>query len=125
MPRDFPACLAMVIYAPQVISTGHGREGAIKRQDFQSVSGKIKVADYLRPQQRYDVRTNGKFESGENFFRHRGPAEHVTALQHEDFLTRACEIRGVGQAIVSAADYDYVVFGFRAVGSSSHIFGGV
>ena len=33
----------------------------------------------------------------------------VATLQGEDFLARLCEIRSVDQAVVAAADHDYVI----------------
>ena len=70
----------------------------------------IEIANDLRPQERDDVRTDGKLEAGKDFFRHRCATQHVAALQHQHFLAGASQIGGIGQAVVSSADYDNVVF---------------
>ena len=73
--------------------------------------------------QRDDIRADRELEAGKDFFRHGGPAEHVTALQYQHFLAGAGEIGGVGQAVVAAADDNHVVF-LRTVGYRWHIFRG-
>ena len=40
---------------------------------------------------------------------HGGAAENVPTLQREDFLACFCEVSGVDQAVVAAADHDYVI----------------
>ena len=70
----------------------------------------IEIANDLRPQQRDHVGANGKLEAGKDLFGHRGAAQHVAALQHQDFLAGARQIGGVHQAVVAAADHDGVVF---------------
>ena len=110
MARDLAVRLAVVVHAPEIVAVGHGREGAVERQNFQAVAGKVEVANDFRPQQRDDVGANGKLESGEDFFGDGGAAEDVTAFEHEDFLAGAGEVGGVDEAVVAAADDDDVVF---------------
>ena len=74
----------------------------------------IEVANDLRPEQRDDIGADGEFKSGENFFRNRGPAEHMAALQYENFLAGARQVGGIGEAIVASADDDDVVFRFAS-----------
>ena len=104
--RDLAMGLAVVVHAPQVIAVRHGRERAVERQDFQAVAGKIEVANDLRPQQRDDVGADRELESGEDFFGDRRAAEHVPALEHQNFFPGARQIGGVGQAVVASADDD-------------------
>ena len=101
--------LAVIVHAPQIIAVGHRREGAVERKDFQTVAGKIEIANDLRPQQRDHVRADGKFEAGNDLFGASRAADDVTALQHQDLLAGAREIGGVDQAVVPAADDDGVV----------------
>ena len=101
--------LAMIIYAPQIITARHGRERAIKRKNFQTMARKIEVANDLRPQQRNHVRANGKLESRQNFLGDRRTTEHMPALEHEHFLPCARKIRGMREPVVPSADHDCIV----------------
>ncbi len=109
MAGNLAVGLAVVVHPPQVIAVGHGREGAVERQDFQAMAGKIEIADNLRPQQRDHVGAHRELESGEDFFGDGGPAEHVPALQHQHFLSGARQIGGVDEAVVASADHDHIV----------------
>ena len=71
--------------------------------------GKIEVANDFRPQQRDDVGADREFEAGENFFGAGRAAEHMAAFEHQNFLSGARQVGGVDQAVVAAADHDYVV----------------
>jgi hypothetical protein len=73
------------------------------------MAGKIEIANNLGTQQRYYVRTNGKFKSRENLFRASGAAEDVAALKDQNFFSGFGEVGSVGEAIVTSADYDYVI----------------
>ena len=110
MPRDLAMGLAVVVHAPQVVAAWHGSERAVERQNFQAVAGKIEIANDLGPQQRDYVGTDRELESGEDFFGDRGAAEHVTALEHQDFFPGARQIGGGGQAVVASSDDDCIVF---------------
>ncbi len=101
--------LAVIVHAPQMVAVRHRSESAVERQDLKSVAGKIEVANNLGPQQRDDVRANGKLEAGKNFFRASRAAEDVAALEHQDFLSRFRQIGGVGEAVVASAHHDHVV----------------
>src|SRR5450631_1231909 len=92
-----------------MVAVRHGSESAVERQDLQSVSGQIEVANDLGPQQRDDVRANGKLEAGKDFFRASRSAKDVTAFEHEHFLSRFGQIGGVGEAVVASSDHDYVI----------------
>ena len=72
MACDLAMRLAVVIHSPQIIAIRHGREGAIERQDFQAVTGKIEVANDFGAQQRDHVRADRELESRENFFSYGG-----------------------------------------------------
>src|ERR1700681_813198 len=110
MSRDFTMRFAMIVHSPEVIAVGHRCESAIQWKNFESMAGKIEIANDLRTQQRHDVRANGKPESRKHFFRASRAPEDVAPLQHEHFLTGFGQIGGVGEAVVAAADYDYIVF---------------
>ena len=115
---DLAAGLAVIVDAPQVVAVGHGREGAVERQDLEAVAGQIEFANDFRPQQRDDVGADGELEARENFFGAGSAAEHVTALEYQDFLAGPGEIGGVDQAVVAAANDDGVVLS-RSVGRHS------
>ncbi len=108
--RDFAARLAVIVDAPEIVAVGHGSERTVERQNFEPVARQIEFANDLGPQQRNYVGADGKLEAGENFFGAGGTAENVAALEHQDFLAGAGQISGVDQAVVSAADYDGVIF---------------
>src|SRR5262249_53072580 len=109
---NFPPGLAVVVHAPEIVPARHGRKGAIKRQDLKAVARQIEVANDLRPEKRNHVGTDRKLETGKDFFRHSGAAHHVTSLTDKHFLPSARKISSVVQAIMPAADHDYIVFGF-------------
>ena len=122
MAGNLASRLPVIIHAPQVVTIGHGRECAVERKNFQSVAGKIEVADDFRAQQRDHVRAHRELESGKHFFRDCCSAEHVPALQHQHLPAGAGQIGGVGEAIVASADHDYVVFRFCAVAGNHCLF---
>ena len=109
VPANLANGFGVVVHAPQVITVGHRRERAVERQDFQPVPWQVELPDDLRPQQRDHVRTLRKQEPGKNLFCHCGAAQHVPALENDDFLPCFCKIRGIDQPIVAAADDDHVV----------------
>ena len=82
------------------------------------MAGKIEVANDLGPQQRDDIRANGKLKAGKDFFRASRAAEDVAALEHEHFLSGFRQIGGVGEAVVASANDDYVVL--RTARNSRH-----
>jgi hypothetical protein len=73
------------------------------------VPRKIQFADDFRPQQRHDVGTDGKLEARKNLFSNRRSAEHVPPFKDEDFSPGSCQIRGIHETVVAAADDDDVV----------------
>jgi hypothetical protein len=99
----------VVVHAPEIIPAGHGGEGAVERQDFQAVAGKVKFANDFRAEKRDDVRTFGKKKAGENLFGDGGAAKDVAAFEDDDLLPCFGKVRGVDQAVVAAADDDNVV----------------
>src|SRR5213595_3076498 len=74
------------------------------------MSRQIEFANDLRAQQRNDVRTDGKFEAGKDFFGYRGASQHVTTFEHQHALAGTREIRCIHEAVVAAADDDTIVF---------------
>ena len=113
--RDLAMRLAMVVHAPEIIAVRHGRERAVERKNFQAMARQIEVANDLRPQQRNYVGADRELEAGKDFFGDGRAAEHMAALEHQNFLAGAREISGVDQAVVAAADHDYVVFSCHMV----------
>jgi hypothetical protein len=100
---------AVVVHAPQVIAAGHGSEWSVERKNFQAVTREIEIADDFRPQQRHYIRAHGELEAGEDFFGAGSAADNVAALEHENFLSGARQVCGVDEAVMAAADYDYIV----------------
>src|SRR5258708_18414590 len=99
----------MVVDAPKVIAAGHGREGAVEREDFKAVAREIEFANDLGAEKRDHVRTFRKKKTGDDFFGDGGATENMAAFQDDDLLPCFGEIRGVDQAVVAAADDDNVV----------------
>src|SRR5689334_5306501 len=107
--RDLAVSPAVVVDAPEIVAVGHRRERAVERQDLEAVPRQVEVADDLGPQKRDDVGADREAEAGEDLLGHRGAAEHMAPLEHEDLLARAREIGGVNEPVVPAADHDDVV----------------
>ena len=47
---EFAAGFAVIVLAPEVIAVGHGSDGAVERENFQSVAGEIEIANNFRTQ---------------------------------------------------------------------------
>src|SRR5258706_2887602 len=110
MPRNLASRLRMIVHAPQMISVRHRCKGTVERQDLESMTRKIELANNLGTQQRHDVRAHRKLEAGKDLFGYGGAAEHVPALKYEHALARTREVCGVDQPVVAAADYNDFVF---------------
>src|SRR5439155_18418331 len=96
-------------HAPQVIPVGHGGEGPVQGQDLQAVARQVQLADDLGPQQRDHVRADREVEAGEDLLGDRGATHDVPALQDQDLLAGAREVRRVDEAVVPGPDDDRVV----------------
>src|SRR6202521_3840552 len=101
-----------------MVAVRHRGESAVEGKDLKSVAGKIEVANDLGPQQRDDIRANGKLEAGKNFLRTSRAAKDVAALQHHHFLSRFRQIGGIGKAVVASTNDDYVIL--RTARNSRH-----
>ena len=110
MTCDFAARAGVIVDAPEIIAVGHRRERAVERKNFETVSRQIKLANDLGTQQGNNVRADGKLEARKHFFGHRRAAEHMTALEHQNFFSGARKISGINQTVMSAANHDDVVF---------------
>ncbi len=110
VPRDLAMRFAVIVHPPQIVAAGHGRERAVERQDFQAMAGKVEIANDFRTQQRDHVGAHRELEAGKDFFRDSRAAEHVSALQHQNFLPGSRQIGGGGEAVVASSDDDCVVF---------------
>ncbi len=108
----------MIVDTPKMVSVGHGREGAIKRQNFEPVTRQIEFANDLGPQQRNNVGADRKLEAGKNFFGAGGTANDVAPFEDEHFLARFRQIGCVNQAVVATTDDDGVILS-RCVGRHS------
>src|SRR5580704_10937084 len=109
MALEFAARRGMVVYAPEVVAIRHRRHGSVERKNFEAMPREIEVADDFRAKQRNDVRENGKFEPGNDFFGDGGATENIAALEDQNFFARAGEIGRVHKAVVAAADDNDVV----------------
>jgi len=101
--------LSVIVYAPEIIAAGHGRERAVEREDFQAVARKIEFANDFGAKKRDDVRTFGEKKTGEDFFGDSGAAQNVAAFEDDNLLAGLGEVCGVDQAVVATADDDNVV----------------
>jgi len=45
----------MVVHAPEVVTIGHGSEGAVEREHLETVARQVELADDLGPQEGDDV----------------------------------------------------------------------
>src|SRR5271156_987620 len=109
MPLELAARFGMIVHAPEIISAGHGRHGAVERENFQAVAGEIEIVNNFGAQERNDVGENRKFEAGNDFFGYRSATQNVAALEHQDFFAGAGKIGRVDKAIVATADYNDIV----------------
>ena len=107
---EFAARFSVIVLAPEIIAAGHRRDRAVEREDFQAVAREIEIANDFRAKQRDNVREDGKFETGNDFFGNGRAAENIATLENQDFLACLGEIRRIHEAVVAAADYDDVVF---------------
>ena len=73
------------------------------------MTGQMQLADDFGAQQRDDVGADGEFEAWKDFFGDRSAADEMTAFEDQDFSAGPRQVRGSGQAIVSATDDDGVV----------------
>ena len=109
MSGDLAVRFAVIVHAPQVVAIRHGSEGSVERQNLQTMPRKIEIADDLGTKQRDDVGAHRELESRDDFFRAGSSTQHVPAFEHDHFLAGARQICGVHQAVVAAANNDYVV----------------
>src|SRR5215813_13955735 len=109
MASDFAPRLRVIVHPPQMVAVRHKRKRAVKRQYFQAVSWQIKLANNFGTQQRNDIRTHLELKARKYFFRDCRTAQHVRALEHQDFLAGACEVSGIHKSIVATANNDDVV----------------
>src|SRR5207237_10176303 len=75
MARDLAARLVGVRPAGEVVAIVERRDGALERQDLETVRGEIEVANALGAQQADDVREDGELEAGITLFRDSGTAD--------------------------------------------------
>ena len=70
----------VVVHAPEVVTTGHGRERAIEGQNFQTVTREIEFTDDFWTKERDNVRTFGKKKARDDFFGNLGTAENMASF---------------------------------------------
>ena len=90
MASNLAPSFGVIVYAPEVVAVRHRREGAVQRENFQTMPRQIKLTNDLRPQQRHDVGTDGKLETGKELFGNRRAAHHIerrTAFRTERTTT--------------------------------------
>jgi len=92
-----------------MISVEHGGEGAVEREDFEAVVGKIQLSDDFGAEERDYVGTLGEEEAGDDFFGNSGAAEDAAAFEDDHFFPGFGQVGGVDEAIVTASDDDYIV----------------
>ena len=78
-------------------------------QNFEAVAREIEIANDFGPQERNDVGENREFEAGNDLFGDRRAAQHVALFEHQHLAPGARQIGRVHQAVVPAADNDYIV----------------
>src|SRR5688500_3201957 len=118
MPRNLPARPGVVVHAPQVVAVRHRGERAVEWKDLEAAACQIELADDLGPEQRHDVRADGKPEAGKYFFGDRGAAQYVTPFENQHLPPGARQVGRGGQPVVAAANDDRVITHVRALYSS-------
>jgi hypothetical protein len=98
----------VVVHTPQVVVVER-RERSVERQDLEAVLRQRELPDDLGAQQGDDVRGHAEPEPGEHLLGHRGPAENVAPLQHDDLEPGPREVRSRHEPVVPAADDHGVV----------------
>ncbi len=73
------------------------------------MAGQVEIANDLRPQKRNYVGAHRELEARKHFFGDRGAAQHMTALEHQNFLAGARQIGGGGKAVMPPANDDCLV----------------
>src|SRR5687768_1003076 len=104
MSRDLAARTCMIVDAPEVVAVRHRRESSVERKDLETMPRQIEFTNNFGSQQRYNIRADGKLETGKHLFRNRSTAEHIPALQHEDLFAGARKIRGIHQTVMPASN---------------------
>ena len=108
VPIQLAARLVMIGPGGEIVPIEHRRDRALERQDLQPVTGKIEVANDLRPQQTHHVRELGELESGNDLLGHRRAAHDVPPLEDEHLFAGAREVRGADEPVVTGTDDDGV-----------------
>src|SRR5262249_46384901 len=105
-------CTTLVGVAPgaEVVAVIERRDGALERQDLQTVAREIQVANDLRPQQTHDVGKHGELEAGKDLLRDRRAADERSAFEDERLASGTRQVCRGNQSIVTAADDDRIVF---------------
>ncbi len=116
---NFALGARVVVHAPEIVAVEHRRERAVERKNFEAMARKVEFANDFRAKKRNNVGALGEKEAGDDFFGDGGAAKNVAAFQRENFLARFGEIRGVDQAVVAAADHDYVIVLRHSLDSSA------
>jgi hypothetical protein len=111
VPRDLAPRLAVIVHAPQVVAVRHRRERTVERENLETVSREIELADDLRAQERDDVGGDRVLEARVDLLGDRRAADDVAALEHEHLPSGAGEVGRADQAVVAAANDDDVVVG--------------
>ena len=118
MAANFALRARVIVHAPEMVAVEHRRERAVERENFEAVAREIEFANDFGAKQRDDVGAFREEEAGDDFFGDRGAAENVASLQSEHFLACFREVSGVDQAVVAAADHDYVIVLRHSLNSS-------
>jgi hypothetical protein len=92
----------------EIVAIGKRRHGAFERQDMQSMSRQLEVADDLRAQQAHDVGKHREGETRKDLLAHRGATENRATLEHEHLASGAREVGGIDEAVVATADHDRI-----------------
>ncbi len=109
MAANFALRAGVIVHAPKMIAIGHGREGAVERENFQPVARKIELPNNLRTKQRNYVRTLREEEPRKDFFGDGSATQNMTAFEDEHLLPCFGKVGSVDEAVVAAADDNDVV----------------
>src|SRR6266581_2666619 len=75
------------------------------------MSLEFEIANDLRTKEAIDVTGRGDFEARPKFFGHDAASNEFAPFEDEHFSSRAGEVSGGHQAVMTCADNDGVVFG--------------
>src|SRR5438445_765556 len=94
----------------EVAAIGQGSETRwVARQHGEPMAPQLQIADDFRTEKAVDVAGGGDLEAGPKFFGDDAASDEFAAFKHEDFFSRAGEVSGRHEAVMTCPDNNDVV----------------